>query len=51
MNKIYNDDCFNVFDLLDKKSIDLVLVDLPYGQTVCHWDIKIDLIEMWRQLK
>jgi len=51
MNKIYNDDCFNVFRLLDKKSVDLVLVDLPYGQTDCHWDIKIDLIEMWRQLK
>jgi len=32
-NKIYNDDCFNVFDNIETKSVDLVLVDLPYGQT------------------
>ena len=35
-NKIYNDDCFNVFDKIENKIIDLVLVDLPYGQTHCH---------------
>ena len=29
----------------------MVLVDLPYGQTACEWDVKIDLIEMWKQLK
>jgi len=26
-------------------------VDLPYGQTNCHWDICIDLKEMWKSLK
>ncbi len=30
---LYNDNCFNIFKLLDSKSVDLVLVDLPYGQT------------------
>ena len=50
-NKIYNDDCFNVFDKIENKIIDLVLVDLPYGQTDCDWDVCIDLKEMWKSLK
>ena len=50
-NKLFNDDCFNVFPSIPKKSIDLVLVDLPYGQTACKWDIEIDLKLMWENLK
>jgi len=49
--EIYNDDCFNIFDKIDKKSIDLVIVDLPYGQTACEWDKKIDMTKMWIELK
>lgn len=51
MNQIYNDDCFNVFPTITDRSIDLVIVDLPYGQTACHWDIKIDLVKMWEELR
>ena len=51
MNKIFNDDCFNIFHEIEQNSINMVLVDLPYGLTDCEWDIKIDLIEMWKQLK
>jgi site-specific DNA-methyltransferase (adenine-specific) len=50
-NKIYNDDCFNIFEKIENKVIDLVLVDLPYGQTSCDWDICIDLKKMWKNLK
>ena len=50
-NSIYNYDCFNIFDKIENKVIDLVLVDLPYGQTACDWDICIDLKEMWKSLK
>lgn len=50
MNKIYNDDCFNIFETIDEDSINLVLVDLPYGQTNCKWDVKIDLFKMWDRL-
>ena len=50
-NKSYNDDCFNVFPSIPKKSIDLILVDLPYGQTDCNWDVEIDLKLMWANLK
>lgn len=47
--KIYNDDCFNIFNKIEEK-VNLVLVDLPYGQTACKWDIKIDLKKMWKEL-
>lgn len=36
---------------LEDKTIDLVLLDLPYGQTDCVWDKKIDLAILWRDLK
>jgi len=40
-----------VFPLLENKSVDLVLVDLPYGQTSCVWDKCIDLNKMWVELE
>ena len=51
MNIIYNDDCFNIFSTIADKSINLVCVDLPYGQTSCGWDSIIDLNKMWIELK
>ena len=50
MNQIHNDDCFNVIDTLETNSVDMVLVDLPYGQTDCKWDICIDLDIMWEKI-
>jgi site-specific DNA-methyltransferase (adenine-specific) len=50
-NVVYNEDCLQVLPRIPDKSIDMILVDLPYGQTSCEWDIKIDLTEMWKQLK
>ena len=49
--KLYNDDCFNVFPKIKDKSIDLFLLDLPYGQTSCAWDSCIDLSKMWIEIK
>ena len=51
INNIHNDDCFNIFPQIGNKTIDLVLVDLPYGQTALEWDVKIDLGRMWKELK
>lgn len=48
---LFNDDCFNIFPKLKDKSIDCVIVDLPYGQTSCKWDTCIDLEKMWIELK
>jgi site-specific DNA-methyltransferase (adenine-specific) len=49
--ELYNEDCLAILKTLTNKSVDLVLLDLPYGQTNCKWDIKIDLDELWFQLK
>jgi DNA modification methylase len=48
---MYNGDCLEVMKNIEPYTIDLVVVDLPYGQTVCKWDVVIDLKEMWKQLK
>ena len=48
---IYNYDCFNKFSSIPDKSVQLVVVDLPYGQTACKWDSCIDLNKMWIELK
>ncbi len=50
-NIVYNGDCLDILKNLPDKSIDMICVDLPYGQTDCHWDICIDLSGMWSQLK
>ena len=44
-------DCLKLMPTLGDNSVDMVLVDLPYGQTACNWDCEIDLTEMWVQLK
>lgn len=31
------------------KSIDCIICDLPYGTTVCKWDVAIPFDELWRQ--
>ena len=43
INEIYRMDCFDLFPQIDNNVIDLVIVDLPFGQTDNSWDVKIDL--------
>lgn len=47
MYVLYNDDCFNVFSKLPDKSIDMILCDLPYGQTHNKWDNILPLDKLW----
>jgi len=49
--KLSNCDCLKLINGIDDNSVDLVFCDLPYGQTSCKWDCKIDLVEMWKQFK
>jgi site-specific DNA-methyltransferase (adenine-specific) len=49
--ELFNGDCLQIMPTLDDNSIDMVLVDLPYGQTACKWDSIIDLNKMWIELK
>ncbi len=51
MFDIKNCDCFEYLESLNNNSINLFLLDLPYGQTDCKWDIKIDLDKMWKLIK
>jgi len=48
---IKNADCFDEFKNIQDKTVDMVCVDLPYGQTACEWDSVIDLSKMWDDLK
>jgi site-specific DNA-methyltransferase (adenine-specific) len=50
MNCLYNDDCFKVMPQLPENSVDMVLLDLPYGCISSAWDCKIDLAELWKNL-
>lgn len=44
-------DCLQLLPTIDTNKVDLVILDLPYGQTDCSWDSKIDLNNLWQQLK
>jgi DNA modification methylase len=48
---IYNGNCLDEMKKLADKSINLMICDLPYGETNCKWDIKIDMVEFWTQFK
>ena len=49
--RLFNDDCLKILPTLEENSIDLFLLDLPYGQTAQTWDSLIDLPQMWLELK
>ena len=48
--ELYNDDCLKVMKDLSTNSIDLLFCDLPYGQTDCNWDCKINLELFWKEV-
>lgn len=49
-NQVYLGDCLEVMKSIDDKSIDMILVDPPYGITACKWDIVIPFELMWKEL-
>ena len=42
-------DCLDILPTLPDDSIDMVMVDLPYGTTACKWDSIIHLDFLWEQ--
>ena len=38
INKIYLGDSFKLINDIPDKSVDMILEDMPYGTTACHWD-------------
>lgn len=51
MSFIFKGDCLEELKKIEDNYVDMVLVDLPYGQTACSWDIKINLELMWQELE
>lgn len=49
LNKIYNMDCLDYLPLLPDNSVDMLLVDLPYGITKNKWDKVIPFDKLWEQ--
>lgn len=48
---LHNDDCFNILPTIPDKSVQLVLMDLPYNTTPCKFDKEvIPLDKLWEQL-
>ncbi len=48
---IHLGDCFDLFPLIDDRSVNLILCDLPYGVTACPWDVELDLDRLWTEYK
>lgn len=49
LNKIYFQDCLDGMKLIDDKSVDAIICDLPYGSISCHWDVIIPFDKLWEQ--
>lgn len=49
INKVYCMDAIEFMKQIDDNSIDMVLVDLPYGTTACSWDEIIPLNKLWKE--
>ena len=47
---LYNEDCLNGMTTINTRSIDMILCDLPYGQTARNkWDVVIPFDRLWKQ--
>lgn len=47
--EIYHADCLEGMNWVDDGTVDLVLSDLPYGNTNCRWDTVIPFEPLWAQ--
>jgi site-specific DNA-methyltransferase (adenine-specific) len=48
-NRIYCGDCLDLMNMIDDKSIDMIICDLPYGITKNKWDAVIPIDQLWKQ--
>lgn len=46
---LFHGDCLEVMKDIPDKSVDMILCDLPYGQTRNKWDSIIPFEELWKQ--
>lgn len=48
--RLIKGDCIEEMRLIEPKSVDCVIADVPYGTTKCKWDVVIPFDEMWECL-
>lgn len=48
---VWHGDCLEILPRIPDRSVDLILVDLPYGTSRNRWDTPIDLRLLWEQYK
>ena len=46
---LYKGDCLTEMTNIKDNSVDMILVDPPYGTTPLHWDSIIDFDKIWQQ--
>lgn len=51
INSVIQDDCISVMKKMPDSCVDMILCDLPYGNTQNKWDSVIPLDELWEQYK
>jgi site-specific DNA-methyltransferase (adenine-specific) len=44
---LFQGDCLDIMPLIPDKSVQLILADLPYGETHCKWDTIIPFEPLW----
>ena len=49
MVNLHYGDCLEILPTFADNSVDMLLVDLPYGTTACKWDSIIPLDKLWEQ--
>lgn len=49
--RLIEGDCLERMREVQASSIDLIIADLPYGITKCHWDQRIDLDRFWAEVR
>lgn len=51
VNQVIEGDCLHVLNGIEDQRIDMIICDLPYGNTNNGWDEEINLVELWKQYK
>lgn len=51
VNRVVKGDCLEVMPALPDRCVDMILCDLPYGETRNPWDHCMDLNKLWEQYK
>ena len=46
---VFHGDCLEIMKSIPDGSIDMILCDLPYGTTICKWDVIIPFDKLWEQ--